>query len=101
MPKHRQFSPEFKAKVVLEIIGGQKSAADICREYQLKADLVSKWKAQFLAEAASVFKRGEATDPQQARIAELERLAGKLSLELEVAKKASELLSSRPAKNGS
>lgn len=101
MPKHRQFSPEFKAKVVLEIIGGQKSAADICREYQLKADLVSKWKAQFLAEAASVFKRNDASDPQQARMAELERLAGKLSLELEVAKKASELLNSRPVKNGS
>ncbi len=101
MTKHRQFSPEFKAKVVLEIISGQKSAADICREHNLKPDLVSKWKAQFLAEAANVFKRGGLADPQQARIAELERLAGKLSLELEIAKKASELLNSRANKNGS
>jgi len=101
MTKHRQFSPEFKAKVVLEILSGQKSATDICREHNLKPDLVSKWKAQFLAEAASVFKRGEQADPQQARIAELERLAGKLSLELEVAKKAYELFSSRANKNGS
>jgi transposase-like protein len=101
MTKHRQFTPEFKAKVVLEILSGQKSAADICREHNLKPDLVSKWKTQFLAEAASVFKRGEQVDPQQARIAELERLAGKLSLELEVAKKAYELFSSRANKNGS
>ena len=101
MTKHRQFTPEFKTKVVLEIISGQKSAADLCREHNLKPDLVSKWKAQFLAEAASVFKRGEQADPQQARIAELERLAGKLSLELEIAKKASELLNSRANKNGS
>ncbi len=101
MTKHRQFTPEFKAKVVLEIINGQKTAADICREHNLKPDLVSKWKAQFLAEAASVFKRGDQADPQQARIAELERLAGKLSLELEIAKKASELLNSRTSKNGS
>jgi hypothetical protein len=50
---------------------------------------------------AYVFKRDDHTDPQQARIAELERLAGKLSLELEIAKKASELLSSRANKNGS
>ncbi len=88
MPKHRQFTPEFKAQVVLEIISGQKSAADICREHHLKPDLVSKWKAQFLAEAVRVFQREEQADPQQARIAELERLAGKLSLELEVAKKS-------------
>lgn len=101
MTKHRHFTPEFKAKVVLEIISGQKTAAEICREYNLKADLVSKWKAQFLAEAASIFQRGEQADPQQARIAELERLAGKLSLELEIAKKASQLLSSRVNKNGS
>ncbi len=101
MPKHRQFTPEFKAKVVLEIIGGQKTAADICREHTLKSDLVSKWKAQFLAEAATVFERTDRADPQQTRIAELERLAGKLSLELEIAKKASELLGSRAGKNGS
>jgi transposase-like protein len=101
MPKHRQFTPEFKAKMVLEIISGQKSAADLCREHNLKPDLVSKWKAQFLAEAANAFKRDEPTDPQQARMAELERLVGKLSLELEIAKKASELLNSPVRKNGS
>lgn len=100
MPKHRQFPPEFKAKAVLEIIGGQKTAADICREHSLKPDLVSKWKTQFLANAAKVFERDEA-DPQQTRIDELERLAGKLSLELEIAKKASELLTSRASRNGS
>lgn len=100
MSKHRQFTPEFKAKVVLEILGGQKSAADLCREHKLKPDLVSKWKTQFVAEAASVFQRGEPVDPQQVRIAELERLAGQLSLELEIAKKASALLNSRVNKNG-
>lgn len=101
MSKHRQFPPEFKAKVVLEIISGQKTAADICREHTLKPDLVSKWKTQFLAEAAKVFSRDEQVDPHQARIAELERLAGKLSLELEVAKKASMLLNSHPTRSGS
>jgi transposase-like protein len=101
MPKHRQFTPEFKTKVVLEIISGQKSAADLCREHNFKPDLVSKWKAQFLADAAKVFQREEQADPQQARIAELERLAGKLSLELEIAKKVSALLTSPASRNGS
>ena len=88
----RNFSAEFKAKVVLEVLSGNKSTADVCREYNLKPDLVSHWKSQFLANAAQVFESGMKVDPQQARIEELERLAGKLSLELEITKKALTLL---------
>jgi hypothetical protein len=39
-----------------------------------------------------VFETGAEADPQQARIAELEQLAGKQSLEMEVLKKALTLL---------
>ena len=88
----RNFSAEFKAKVVLEILSGSTSAAEMCREYNLKPDLVSHWKNQFMTNAAQVFENGTKVDPQQARIEELERLAGKLSLELEIAKKALTLL---------
>ena len=49
MPRtRRNFTAEFKAKVVLEILSGSKSAAEICREYSLKPDSVSRWKTQFL-----------------------------------------------------
>lgn len=88
----RNFSAEFKAKIVLEIISGSKNAAEVCREYNLKPDLVSHWKNQFVSNAVQVFENGTKVDPQQARIEELERLAGKLSLELEIAKKALILL---------
>jgi transposase len=88
----RNFSAEFKTKVVLDLISGTKSTVDVCREYSLKPDLVSHWKSQFLANASQVFKNGTQVDPQQARIEELERLAGKLSLELEITKKALTLL---------
>jgi transposase-like protein len=90
--KHRTFSPEFKAQAVLAVLSGSKTAAELCREHQIKPDLFSKWKAAFLDNAARVFERETAVDPQQARIAELERMVGRLTLELEVAKKASMLL---------
>jgi transposase-like protein len=80
----RTFTAEFKEKVVLEIISGDKSMAEACREYSLKAHLISHWKMQFLGNAAKVFEPGGEADPQQTRIAELERLAGKQSLEMEV-----------------
>lgn len=102
MPRTRRtFSADFKAKIVLEIISGSKSAAEVCRAYQLKPDLVSHWKSQFLANAAHVFENGAEVDPQQARIQELERLAGKLSLELEITKKALRLLPRAKTQNES
>ena len=99
MNHRRQFSPEFKARVVLEVVSGAKSAAEICREHQLKPDLFSKWKAQFVRDAAHVFQSPEPVDPAQARMADLEQLVGRLTLELEVAKKASALLRSSPRRN--
>ena len=101
MRTRRNFSAEFKAKVVLEILSGTKSAAEICREHNLKPDLLSHWKNQFLANASKVFENGATLDPQQARIEELEKLAGKQSLEIEILKKALTILPSsrKPSSN--
>lgn len=92
MRTRRNFSAEFKAKVVLEALSGAKSAAEICREHNLKPDLLSHWKNQFLANASKIFENGVTVDPQQARIEELEKLAGKQSLEIEILKKALTIL---------
>ncbi len=98
--QRRQFSPEFKAKVVLEILRGARSAPEICRSHKLKPDLVSRWKQEFVENAGRVFERPGERDQTEARVAELERLVGRLTLELEVAKKASLLWNSPMTKNG-
>ena len=92
MATRRQFSADFKAKVVLEVISGRKSAAAVCREYHLKPTLLANWKKSFLASAPRLFEREHLADPAEVRIEELERLVGKLTLELDVAKKAFKLL---------
>ena len=92
MVQRRQFSAEFKAQMVLEVVSGAKTAAEICREHRLKPDLFSKWKSQLLRDAPKVFQSLEQVDPAQAQIADLERMVGRLTLELEVAKKALTLL---------
>ena len=94
MAKHRSFTSEFKAKVVLEVISGSQSAAEVCRRYSLKPQVVSRWKAEFLGNVAKVFQSDEERSQEQVRIAELERLVGRQALELEVLKKASRLLGS-------
>lgn len=45
MGRHRIFSPEFKVRVVLEIITGAKRPSEVCREHRLKDSLVLKWRA--------------------------------------------------------
>ena len=92
MATRRVFSADFKAKVVLDVISGRKSAAAVCREYHLKPTLLVNWKKNFLASAPKLFEREHLIDPAEVRIEELERLVGKLTLELDVAKKAFKLL---------
>jgi transposase len=100
MTKHRSFTPEFKAQVVLEVLMGIRSASEACHHYQLKPEMLSRWKAQFLERAATVFEREEQQNPALVRVAELERLVGRLTLELEVSKKASSLLEAHLTRGG-
>ena len=84
----RQFTAECKAQRVLEVLSGRKTAAAVCREYQLKPDLLTRWKADFVTQAASVFAGDVHSQQAEQRIAELERMVGRLTVELEAAKKA-------------
>lgn len=92
MRKRRTFTPEFKAQVTLEVLMGVKNSGEACREYGLKLEILSRWKAEFVENAHLVFRSDDQRSQEQARIAELERLAGRLTLELEVAKKVSQNL---------
>ena len=100
MSKRRTFSPEFKLQVVLELLSGSRTNAQICREHQLAPAVVSSWKEQFLERAPEIFATSKSCGADQERMAELERLAGRLALELEVAKKASSILASPSSRNG-
>jgi transposase-like protein len=101
--KYRQFAPEFKFNVVIQLLTGAKSITELCREHQLKDSLVYRWRDELLARGPQVYVQdnlaGEAA--AQARIAELERVLGRLTMELEALKKASSLLGLRSRNGGS
>jgi transposase len=84
--QRRQFSPEFKTRVVLEMISGEKGLMQASREYEIKDTVLSRWKQEFLERAPQVFE-GPKVDDQSEKIAELERMIGRLTVQLEVAKK--------------
>jgi len=100
MRLRRKFTSAFKAKVVLECLSGEKSVSEACREYQLSPILVSKWRTEFIENSAAIFERNRKGGEEQNRIADLERLVGRLTLENEMLKKASSILNAQANRNG-
>lgn len=90
----RSFPARFKAEVVLAVLTGAQSQAELGRAHGLKPELVALGKKTARERLPSV-QGGAAVDGREAaRVAELERLVGRLTLELAVAKKASAWLPS-------
>ena len=88
MAKRRKFTSEFKTELVLEVLSGTTSQAELCQRHHLNEDQLSKWKQQFLEKAPSLF---ESVDKQSSdaekRIAHLEQLVGRMAVALDIQKK--------------
>jgi len=84
--KRRTFSREFKLRVIREVESG-KSQAQVAREYQLSDQTIGKWRRQYRRYQDRAFAgRGHAyTD--EARVNELERMVGRLTMENDFLKK--------------
>lgn len=96
MVSRRKFTPEFKARIVLEMLTEHKSAAQLSREHGIKDSVIARWKQEFIERSPTVFENGSTEKDERAQhIAELERLVGRLTLELDAAKKVSKYLDSR------
>jgi transposase len=91
--KRRTFTREFKLKVIREVEAG-KSQAQVAREYQLSDNTISKWQRQHRQYQDRAFAgRGHAyTD--EARLHELERMVGRLTMENDFLKKLLQKLES-------
>ena len=102
--QRRQFTPEFKLEVVLEGLRGEKSIAQLCRERDITDSLYYTWRDQFLERAPAIFAEAgqeeRSSAEQAARMADLERMVGKLALENDVLKKAKGLLGAQRTRNG-
>lgn len=88
MAERKHYTAEFKTRVVLELLTAQKGLMQASRDYAIKDTILSRWKQEFLERAPQLFKAEKTEDHQaEMRIAELERMVGKLTLELDLTKK--------------
>ena len=87
--KRRNFTPEFKSQVVLEALSGESSQAEVCRRHNLSEGQLSKWKQQVVENVGSLFVSTEKQSSEAAEwIAHLEQLVGRLTVALDIEKKA-------------
>jgi transposase-like protein len=85
----RRFSAAFKAKVALEAIRGQRTAAELAGEHQVHPGQITAWKKQLLAAAQEAFSdhRGQERQQQQELVAQLYQQIGQLKVEVDFLKK--------------
>ena len=100
--KRRAFTADFKLDTVMEGFQGEKSISQICRERNITDSLYYKWRDTFLEQAEDIFKDRRSTNATGAedRIAELERMIGRLTMENDILKKAKSWLGTTRRSNG-
>ncbi len=85
MVKQMKKSPrtaEFKFKVAIESIRGEKTTTEICCEYGVVSSQIFKWKKALLEQGADVFKNGTPSKSnEQSELDKLHATIGRLKVE--------------------
>jgi transposase len=85
--KRRRFAREFKLQVVRELEAG-KTPAQAAREHQVHPTVLVRWRKEHLQYAERAFTGNGRLYKDDARVAELERMIGQLTMENALLKKA-------------
>lgn len=91
----KRFSSEFKAKVAMEAIRGDKTVAQLSSQYGVHTSQINTWKKTAQERLVEAFERGSSQpDPKklEAREDHLYQQIGKLQVEVEWLRKKSKAL---------
>jgi len=90
MGTRRNFSAEFKAKVALEALVGDKTLAELAAQHDVHPNMITQWKRQAKQSLPDVFAKksaGGATD-REAEVKALHAKIGQLTVENDFLSKA-------------
>lgn len=71
--KKKTYSPEFKTKVVPELLSGERTLAQVAGKYEITAASLKSWKKKFLDNASVAFDLSKATKSFKDEIADLKK----------------------------
>jgi len=94
--KKRTFTPEFKAKIVVELLKGEKDINALAAEHTIAPNQIRNWKTEFLENAPMVFDNRkeknykETIQNQEQEKGNLYKTIGQLTIQVDWLKKKSE-----------
>jgi len=82
--KRKQHSADFKARVAMAALSGEKTLAELSSEFGVHPRMISTWRQELTKRASELFARGKkapAVDDVQKVIDDLHRKIGQLQVE--------------------
>ena len=90
MAKRRRFSAEFKARVALEALVGDKTLAELAARHDVHPNMIAQWKRQAKESLPEAFLGKQSRDDaaRESEIEALQRKIGQLTIENDFLSKA-------------
>ena len=82
----KRYSPKLKFQVVLELLKGKATPAQISRTYNVHPNSAGLWKRVVLEKGPEIFSKDSVVAEYERWIAELEQLVGKKEVEIALLK---------------
>ena len=81
--KRKQHNAEFKARVAMASLSGEKTLAELSAEFGVHPTMISNWKQELVKRASELFVRGSKAPVEDAQkvIDDLHRKIGQLQVE--------------------
>jgi transposase len=77
----RNHSPQFKARVALAALRGDKTLTEIAAQFDVHPNQITQWKQQAVENMAGVFDKGAGGQVSEDELKELHAKIGQLTLE--------------------
>ena len=93
--KRKRHEPEFKARVALEALKGEKTIQQIAKEYEIHPVQVSDWKKAMMERMPEIFSSGRKKSPEEQyerEKAQLHAKIGQQAVEIDFSAKKSKQL---------
>jgi transposase len=81
--ERKQHSAEFKARVAMAALSGEKSLAELSLEFGVHPTMISPWKQELMKRASELFTRGNKAPAEDVQkiVDDLHRKIGQLQVE--------------------
>jgi transposase-like protein len=97
MVKRKEYTPEYKTKLIIEILKEEKTISEIASRENINVKQLGNWKAEFLANASRAFSRNRDEKEVARQVAALEdkekkyqAKVGQLTLEVDFLKETAQ-----------